>query len=115
VRSHRLALGSKRVKPSLGLKAKGKMMTKALLILFAIVLSSSAFAQDSPPKIGKNPLIQVRPAAPMGCKLVGTVKGTKLWAGDCTAPDQLRGGVPVETSEPPLLDRAGASVPPGQK
>jgi hypothetical protein len=26
----------------------------------------------------------------MGCKLVGTVKGTKLWAGDCTAATELR-------------------------
>jgi hypothetical protein len=24
----------------------------------------------------------------MGCKLVGTVKGTKLWAGDCAAPSE---------------------------
>ncbi|MHC2626070.1 hypothetical protein ACVIW2_008102 [Bradyrhizobium huanghuaihaiense] len=32
-----------------------------------------------------------QPAAPMGCKLVGTVKGTKLWAGDCVTPSEAQG------------------------
>ena len=27
----------------------------------------------------------------MGCKLVGTVKGTKIWAGGCAAASELRG------------------------
>jgi hypothetical protein len=47
------------------------------------------------PKGGK-PVKQAEPSAPMGCKLVGTVKGTKLWAGDCAAPSELRG----TTAEP---------------
>jgi hypothetical protein len=44
-----------------------------------------------------------------------SVKGTKLWAGDCTASEQLRSSVPAETSKPPLLDRAAGAIPPGQK
>jgi hypothetical protein len=40
-------------------------------------------AQASPPKVGDKPLVQVKPTLPMGCKFVGTVKGTKLWAGNC--------------------------------
>jgi hypothetical protein len=48
--------------------------------------------------------------APMGCKLVGTVKGTKLWAGDCTAAPGLRGTAP--TAEPPPTPEAN---PPAEK
>ena len=67
---------------------------RTLLIVAAIIgLSASAFAQTAAPKGGK-PVKQ--PSAPMGCKLVGTVKGTKLWAGDCAAPSELRG----TTAEP---------------
>jgi hypothetical protein len=61
-------------------------------LLFAItIFSGAAFAQrDVPakPPVGGKPTVQVKP--PMGCKLVGTVRGTKLWAGDCTAAPELR-------------------------
>ena len=41
-------------------------------------------------------------------KLVGTVKGTKLWAGDCTA-SELRTAMPAEeTSKPPPDEPVGA-------
>ena len=73
------------------------MTMRTLLILAAIIgLSASAFAQTAAPKVGGKRLKQVKPSAPMGCKLVGTVKGTKLWAGDCAAPSELRGA----TAEP---------------
>ena len=72
------------------------MMIRNLLILVAVIgFSTSAFAQTAAPKGGK-PVKQAEPSAPMGCKLVGTVKGTKLWAGDCAAPSELRG----TTAEP---------------
>jgi hypothetical protein len=45
----------------------------------------------------------------MGCKLVGTVKGAKLWAGDCAAASELRGAVPVETTSVP--ERASEAIP----
>jgi hypothetical protein len=45
----------------------------------------------------------------MGCKLVGAVKGAKLWAGDCVAASELRGAVPVET--PSLPERASEAIP----
>jgi hypothetical protein len=45
--------------------------------------------------------VQVKPKGPIGCKLVGTVKGTKLWAGDCAGPE-LRGAIPsTETQSVP--------------
>jgi hypothetical protein len=36
----------------------------------------------------------------MGCKLVGTVKGTKLWAGECIAAPELRTTTPPEDKAP---------------
>jgi hypothetical protein len=70
-------------------------MMRTLLILAAIIgFSASVFAQTVAPKAGGKPLKQVKPPAPMGCRLVGTVKGTKLWAGDCAAAPELRGAAP---------------------
>ena len=50
------------------------MTMKALVIFTAVCFSTSAYAQDAPPKAGNKPLVQVRPKEPMGCKLVGRVK-----------------------------------------
>jgi hypothetical protein len=45
-----------------------------------------------------------------------SVKGTKLWAGDCADANQLRGAAPsAERSEPPLAERALGAIPAGQK
>jgi hypothetical protein len=74
---------------------------RVLLILAAISFSANAFAQGAPPKVGNKPLVQVKPKEPMGCKLVGTVKGTKLWAGDCVA-SELRGATPATEMKPPF-------------
>jgi hypothetical protein len=84
------------------------MTMRTLLILAAIVgLSASAFAQTGAPKVGGKPLRQAKPQAPMGCKLVGTVKGTKLWAGDCVVGPELRGTTPsAGTAAPPPPDLA---------
>jgi hypothetical protein len=74
---------------------------RTFLIVFAICFSANAFAQDASPKVGNKPLVQIKPKEPMGCKLVGTVKGTKLWAGDCVGPE-LRGAIPsTETQSVP--------------
>jgi len=86
---------------------------RALLILVAVCLSANAFAQDAPPKVGNKPLARVKPKEPMGCKLVGTVKGTKLWAGDCVG-SELRGATPA-TETQSLPERASGAIPPGQK
>jgi hypothetical protein len=62
-------------------------MRFALVIVAAVAFSTTAFAQSLSPTIGNKPLVQVKPKVPTGCKLVGTVKGTKLWAGDCVASE----------------------------
>jgi hypothetical protein len=89
------------------------MTMRSLLILFAICFSANAFAQDPSPKVGNKPLVQVKPKEPLGCKLVGTVKGTKLWAGDCVG-SELRGTTPA-TETQSLPERATGVIPPGQK
>ena len=77
------------------------MIMKALLILIAVCFSANAHAQTAaPPKVGNKPLVQVKPQAAMGCKFVGTVKGTKLWAGDCVAASELRGATPTADTAP---------------
>jgi hypothetical protein len=81
------------------------MTMKALLILVTIFFSANAFAQTAAPKHSGKPLKQAKPIAPMACKLVGTVKGTKLWAGDCLSPPELR-----DTS--PMAEPAAPAPPP---
>jgi hypothetical protein len=70
---------------------------KILCLFAAIIFSSTAFAQDAP-KAGHKPLVQVKPKGPPGCKMVGTVKGTKLWAGECAASEPT-GSVPPPEGE----------------
>jgi hypothetical protein len=97
-------------------EGEGEMMMRALLILVTVCFSATAFAQSPPPKVGNKPLAQAKPQAPMGCKLVGTVKGTKLWAGDCADAAELRGAAPTAETAPPSLPAAAAgAIPPGQK
>jgi hypothetical protein len=86
---------------------------RSLLILVAICFSATAFAQSAPPKVGNKSLVQVKPKEPMGCKLVGTVRGTKLWAGDCTGAE-LRGST-ATTETQALPEQATAVIPPDQK
>ena len=87
------------------------MTTRILIILAALCFSVAALAQAASPKVGNKPLVQVKPKEPIGCKFVGTVKGTKLWAGDCTGSAELRGSAPAQS----LPERATGVIPPGQK
>jgi len=89
---------------------------KLFLLTAALILSTSVYAQEAPkPSMGSGKsAAQMGPKA-VGCTLVGTVRGTKLWAGNCAVPDQLRSGVTAsETSDPPLQDQATGAIP-GQK
>jgi hypothetical protein len=94
-------------------EAKGKLTMRSLFILVAICFSGTAFAQSAPPKVGSKALVQVRPKAPMGCKFVGTVRGTRLWAGDCVG-SELRGST-TTTESPTLPEKATGSITPDQK
>jgi len=88
-------------------------LMRSLFILVAICFSGTAFAQSAPPKVGTKALVQVKPKAPVGCKLVGTVRGTKLWAGDCTGSELRASTTTTETQA--LPEQATAVIPPGQK
>jgi|SRR3954452_11462439 len=87
-----------------GLQPRGKTM-KPLIGLIALLFTTGAFAETAPPRAAKRPPAQVKPQAAMGCKLVGTVRGTKIWAGDCTAA-----ATAAETPPPP--SPVGAAPPP---
>ena len=66
--------------------------------------------------VGAKPFVQTKPRAPAGCKLVGMVKGTKLWAGECTEAPALRTGTPTEEPSPTSVpDAAGAATPKDQQ
>ena len=85
----------------------------------ALILSSNvALAQSRNPQkrptIGSKPIVQVKPSAPIGCKLVGTVKGTKLWAGECIAAPELRTTTMPEDKAPTPPPET-QTVPKGQE
>ena len=90
----------------------GELM-RSLFVLVAICLSGTVFAQSTPPKVGNKALVHVKPNAPMGCKLVGTVRGSKLWAGDCAGPE-LRGST-TTTDNQALPEETTGSITPDQK
>ena len=89
---------------------KTRRYTKAIATLaFALIsFGGAAVAQGAPPAkkptVRGKPIVQAKPSTPMGCKLVGTVKGTKIWAGDCVGASELRGATPAEElSSPPAV------------
>jgi hypothetical protein len=94
------------------LQGERKKTMRAFLVLLMVCFSMTALAQSPPPKTDNKPPVHVRSKEPMGCKLVGTVRGTKLWAGDCVA-SELRGAVPTETQTSP--ERAPDATPPSEK
>ena len=95
----------------LALRVEGETTMRPLLTALVLAcLSTAALAQTPTPK---KPPVQAKPKEPMGCKLVGTVKSTKLWAGDCVAALELHGAVPTET--PSLQEHASEAIPPDPK
>src|SRR5271170_8066736 len=81
-----------RLRGCLGMLGQRRGNGMKYLVVGALLFSidTAAFAQaastPAPPTVAAKKLVQVKPAAPPSrCKLVGTVKGTKLWAGDCVA------------------------------
>lgn len=80
---------------------------KPLIGLVVLLFTTAALAQ-SPPKPAKKPPVQAKPQAPLGCKLVGTVRGTKIWAGDCIAAEPA-----AETPQP--APPPPPNMPPAEK
>ena len=92
---------------------------RGALVFAVTMISGVALAQGTPakrPSVGGKPLAQAKPSAPLGCKFVGTVKGTKLWAGDCTDASGVRTtttGNDAAPQSPP--DQATGAVPKDQQ
>jgi len=87
---------------------------RSLLVLAAICFSGTVFAQSPPPKVGHKLLVQLKPKAPVGCKLVGTVRGTKLWAGECVGAE-FRGSTSTVDDQALREPQATGSIGPEQK
>jgi hypothetical protein len=94
----------------------GAMKWLALIPLLLLAFLGSSFAQTTP-TAGKNSSAQTKSKQSADCKFVGTVRGTKLWAGDCMAADRLRsGGATAAESNPPSpQDQAAGAVPASQR
>ncbi len=93
---------------------------RTALCFAMLLIPTITLAQGAPPAkrptVSAKPFVQTKPRAPVGCKLVGTVKGTKLWAGECTATPELRTGTPSEESSPPSVpDATGGATPKDQQ
>ena len=85
---------------------------RVLITIAAAGFSANAMAQTpSPAEVGTKPPVQVKKQVPAGCKLVGTVKGTKLWAGECVA-SELRSSQTAADAETSLQERAAGAIPP---
>jgi hypothetical protein len=87
---------------------------RTALCFAMLLIPTIALAQDATrakrPTVSAKPFVQSKARAPLGCKLVGMVKGTKLWAGECTATPELRTGTPSEEPGPSVPDAAGGAT-----
>jgi hypothetical protein len=94
------------------------ILAAAGLLVGATLISGAAAAQVAPPPkrptVGGKPIVQVKPTSALGCRLVGTVKGTKLWAGQCIAAPELRTTAPPEDKVPTPSPET-QTVPKGQE
>ena len=83
----------------------------AALAFAMMLVGGTAVAQGALPgqkrTTGRKPIVQAKPNMPLGCKLVGTVRGTKIWAGDCVGTSEIRGATPAEELSSP----ASAAAP----
>jgi hypothetical protein len=88
---------------------------RAAVVFAMAMIPTAVLAQDTPaakrPNVGGKPLVQVKPSGPAGCKLVGMVKGTKLWAGDCVASELSTST--DEASPKSLSEQAAGAIPKG--
>ncbi len=91
-------------------KGEGEMTMRALVILTAVCFSTSAYAQGVPPRPATSRRGRSGRKNRCGCKLVGRVRGTKLWAGDCVGPE-LRGAIPSTATQSVPESPTGAILP----
>ena len=79
--------------------AFSKLSAARAALAFAVISVGAAVAQSAPakkPTVRGKPIAQAKANTPIGCKLVGTVRGTKIWAGDCAGASELRSTTPAE-------------------
>lgn len=86
------------------------MRTPPIVVAAILGFSASAFAQTPVPKATAAPKAAGKPhkppAGPMDCKLVGTVRGPKIWAGDCIAAEPAAETPQTAPPPPPRMPLA---------
>jgi hypothetical protein len=58
---------------------------RRVCIVAVLLISTNAWAEV--PSLRTGPVVQVKSKTTATCRLIASVKGTKLWAGDCVAVD----------------------------
>jgi hypothetical protein len=87
------------------------MTMRLLIIIIAVGFSTNTMAQNSSPAdVGTTQLVQAKKQVPAGCKFVGTINGTKLWAGECVV-SELRSSQIAAEAEKSLSERAAGAIP----
>jgi hypothetical protein len=76
-------------------RGKGEMKRLVVTTYLMIALIGPSLAQGVA-AVGK----KAKPKQSSECRPVGTVKGTKLWAGNCVAPEPMAAPVAGPESEP---------------
>jgi hypothetical protein len=89
-----------------------QMQRLVLAISLLLALIGPSLAQNAPTGKKTSALAKVKQSA--GCRFVGTVRGTKLWAGDCVAAEPSAPRA-AEAAEPSLQERAQDAVPGGKE
>ena len=80
-------------------RGKGEMKRLVATTYLMIALIGPGLAQDVA-AVGK----KAKPKQSSECRPVGTVKGTKLWAGNCVAPELAAAPAAEPESEPETKD-----------
>jgi len=75
---------------------------------FILALIGPSLAQNAP-NAKHRPTAQAKAKQPAGCTLVGSVRGTKLWAGNCVAAE------PTRPAAEPEQEQESRAVTPGGK
>jgi hypothetical protein len=91
---------------------KEAQMKRLVSAIFLLALVAPSLAQNAPTGKKTSALAKVKPSG--GCRLVGTVRGTKLWAGDCVAAEPSA-PTAAEPAEPSLQDHAQDAIRGGKE
>jgi hypothetical protein len=86
------------------------MKKMAATVCFILALIGPSLAQNTPTAKHRPPTAQAKAKQPAGCTLVGSVRGTKLWAGNCVSAEAA-----PPAAEPEQEQESKAATPGGKE